>query len=251
MLCVVGNIAERVWGNGPADWTDPVCLDPSTKRHMERASDGRQPSDNVSRTDGVLGTLQSVGSALLESVSSMGSPQRPDPGLPPSAEQNALRPEQQQQPAEVHATNQPSGARPSMVDDSPCSCSVPVLAAAEGLQMPFASPALAGSSLTFSEQGTSPPSSSAPFGFPGYDSRSFAQSSEPPLPGFQPSTVPETPAYRTYQGGAVLQNGFAMPATPCQQQMSCHHNNHKPGVFQQLYECEARSLGTGLVCMTP
>ena len=69
-MCAVGNIAERVWWNGPADWTDPVCLDPSTKRHMERASDGRQPSDNVSRTDGVLGTLQSVGSALLESVSS-------------------------------------------------------------------------------------------------------------------------------------------------------------------------------------
>ena len=115
----------------------------------------------------------------------MGSPQRPDPGLPPSAEQNALIPEQQQQPAEVHATNQPSGALPSMVDDSPCSCSAPVLAAAECLQMPFASPALAGSSLTFSEQGISPPSSSAPFGFPGYDSRTFAQSSEPPLPGLQ------------------------------------------------------------------
>ena len=30
-----------------------------------------------------------------------------------------------------------------------------------------------------------------------------------------------------------------------------HHNNHNSGVFQQLYECEARSLGTGLVCMTP
>ena len=59
-----------MWWNGPADWTDPVCLDPNTKRHMERAPDGRQPSANVPRTDGVLGTLQSVGSALLESVSS-------------------------------------------------------------------------------------------------------------------------------------------------------------------------------------
>ena len=119
----------------------------NTSDIMERASDGRRPSDNASRTDGVLGTLQSVGSALLESVSSMVAPPRPDPGQPPSAEQNVALPEQQQQPAEVHATNQPGGARLSMVDDGPCACSEPVLTAANVLQMPFASPAESGSCM--------------------------------------------------------------------------------------------------------
>ena len=187
---------------------------------MERASDGRRPSDNVSRTDGVLGTLQSVGSALLESVSSMGSPQRPDPGQPPSAEQNVALPEQQQQPAEVHATNQPGGARLNTVSDGPYACSEPVLTAANDLQTTLHDQSTPSSCMTSNEQGIPPPLSSAHSGLPGFDSRSYALSSEAPLPGFQPPAMPETPAYRTYQGGAVLQNGYAMPATPCPTQTS-------------------------------
>ena len=187
---------------------------------MERASDGRQPSDNVSRTDGVLGTLQSVGSALLESVSSMGSPQRPDPGQPPSAEQNVALPEQQQQPAEVHATNQPGGARLNTVSYVPYACSEPVLTAANDLQTTLHDQSTPSSCMTSNEQGIPPPSSSAHSGLPGFDSRSYARSAEASLPGFQPPAMPETPAYRTYQGGAVLQNGYAMPATPCQTQTS-------------------------------
>ena len=107
-----------------------------------------------------------------------------------------------------------------MVDDGPCACSEPVLTAANVLQMPFASPAESGSCMTSNEQGIPPPLSSAHSGLPGCDSRSYARSSEAPLPGFQPPAMPETPAYRTYQGGAVLQNGYAMPATPCPPQMS-------------------------------
>lgn len=38
---------------------------------MERAPDGQQPGANLSGADEVLGALQSVGSALLESVSSI------------------------------------------------------------------------------------------------------------------------------------------------------------------------------------
>ena len=92
--CVQSAILPNVCGGTAlADRTDPICPDTEYEAsHMERASDGRQPSDNVSITDGVLGALQSVGSALLESVSSMGSPQRPDPGQPPSAEQNVALP---------------------------------------------------------------------------------------------------------------------------------------------------------------
>ena len=127
---------------GVADRTDPTCREDRSPDMEGAPGEGvPAPPDRTIAAD-MLGALHNVGTAIRDSVSSMGSPLRPDSGPPQAAEQVAPDFVQQHPPAEMHATNESGGAGFNANEERPSACSAPAPTASGNNLAPHGPPVM-------------------------------------------------------------------------------------------------------------
>ena len=172
-------------------------------REHERVPEAAEP-----QSSGLLTALTDLGrnsaNAIAGAVSSMGSPPRPEPGPPPENLQNQ---EQQQLANGVHAIHQSAGAQQHEGVQNNCACSTLVANATN----------IASATLTQPQQGLCAPTGAMFESLTTLPSQgaSGGASAEGRLPGailpqFQsPQHLPmyASPAYRGFDGEAIIQNG--------------------------------------------